>query len=176
MCTNPGLVYTHVSDMAKSVKFQTEHLLELQLPKILLRTAYTGELPKVGDAAVTQYIKAARISEENLFTGWHKLYPSNINLNPVYEIVKGMPKDYLPPLNTPADRIMTAIGDWGNMQNLAVTIGEINRMKGKLFSLSEIIAGDRFQTLIWKALKNDEESARVLGGTFKDVSSFHYFL
>ncbi|EAQ91333.1 predicted protein [Chaetomium globosum CBS 148.51] len=113
--------------MAKDAKFQTDHLFELQIVKMLLRTAYTGGLPKVDKKAATQPIEAPKITEENILTGWHKRYPSNIDLNPVHDpSVKGMPENYRPPENTPADRVMTALGDWGNLQNLVATTGMLS--------------------------------------------------
>jgi hypothetical protein len=163
-----------MSDMAKEGKFHTEHLLELQLPRLLLRTAYTGELPKLDKHAATQLIKAAKITEENLFRGWHKLYPSNINLSPIYEVVnwKDLPNNYVPPLNNPAGRVMTALGDWANMQNLAVTIGDINLMKGRLFRLHDPMADDTFANLLWEALKNDEKANKLIAETFQNVGFF----
>ncbi|KAH6636187.1 hypothetical protein F5144DRAFT_546326 [Chaetomium tenue] len=166
---DPGVIYTQASDMAKDTKFQTEHVLELRIIKLLLQTACTGELPKADEKAATQFIKTPTITEENLFTGWHELYPSDINLDPVYEFVEGMPENYEPPENSPAGRSTTALGDWGNLQNLAVATGDINAMKGKLFGLENPIGKQKLRNLLDAALENDKAAAKEIGRTFKDV-------
>ncbi|KAH6634677.1 glycoside hydrolase superfamily [Chaetomium sp. MPI-SDFR-AT-0129] len=109
VCTDPGLVFTKASDLART-GFQTEHLFEVQLPKKLLETAVSGVLPKIGQG-VTPILKTARLAEDSLHAGWNKLYAPSVNLNKFYEVVKGVPSSYVAPSNTPADRLMTAIGD-----------------------------------------------------------------
>jgi hypothetical protein len=113
--------------MADLVKngFQTEHLFENQLPKKLLETAITGVLPYVG-LGVAPVLSAALITDANLVAGWNKLYGAGIKLNDFFEAITDVPKNYVAPLNTPAERLMTAIGDWGNMQNLLLIEGHIN--------------------------------------------------
>lgn len=161
--------------MAKDAKFQTDHLFELQIVKMLLRTAYTGGLPKVDKKAATQPIEAPKITEENMLTGWHKRYPSNIDLNPVHDpSVKGMPENYRPPENTPADRVMTALGDWGNLQNLVATTGDINPMKGDLFGLRNLapVEESEITGMLSGAPENHKVAAEKIEATFQGVGSF----
>jgi hypothetical protein len=157
-----------VSDLAKT-GFQTEHLFEVQLSKKLLETAVTGILPKVG-LGVTPILKAARLAEDSLFTGWNKLYASSANLNQFYEVIKEVPSSYVAPLNTPADRLMTAMGDWGNMQNLLLVAGPVNLVKGRLFSLESPMSERRLREAISKALKGDALAAKTIEVVLQNVS------
>ncbi|KNG44683.1 symbiotic chitinase [Stemphylium lycopersici] len=59
--------------------------------------------------------------EALLRAGWNKQYAAGVALNTFYEAVSGLtgvPSVYSPPSNTSADRLMTVLGDWGNMENL----------------------------------------------------------
>lgn len=156
-----------MSDLSKT-GFQTEHLFEVQFPKKLLETAVTGILPKVG-VGVTPLLKAARLAEDSVYTGWNKLYASNVNLNQFYEAITDVPKTYLAPLNTPADRLMTTIGDWGNMQNLLLVAGDVNWVKGKLFSLENPMAQSTLKTAVKAALGGDENAAKKIEVVLQNV-------
>ncbi len=157
-----------MSDLAKT-GFQTEHFFEVQFPKKLLQTAYTGMLPNVG-LGVTKLLAAAPITEENLYAGWNKLYASSLSLNQFYEVITDVPKTYVAPLNTPADRLMTAIGDWGNMQNLLLVAGHVNWVKGKLFSLENPMAQATLKAAVTAALKGDADAAKKIEVVLQSVS------
>lgn len=159
-----------MSDLA-TTGFQTEHLFEIQLPKKLLETAITGYLPNVAHSrqSVTPVLKAARLAEASLYAGWNKLYPSSANLNKFYDVVK-VPSSYVAPLNTPADRLMTAIGDWGNMQNLLLVAGDVNWVKGKLFSLHSPMSSQTLTAAIHRALDGDEMAAKMIEVVLQNVS------
>lgn len=161
-------MFTKASDLART-GLQTEHLFEVQLPKKLLETAVSGVLPKIGQG-VTPILKTARLAEDSLYAGWNKLYAPSVNLNKFYEVVKGVPSSYVAPVNTPADRLMTAIGDWGNMQNLLLVAGDVNWVKGKLFSLENPMATSTLRKAVSDALKGDEMAAKKIEVVLQSVS------
>jgi chitinase len=150
--------------------FHAEHLFELQMPKLLLQTAYTGFLPDAGKSDQYPLRMATAISAENLFKGWHKLYPPNAILSPFYEVVKGMPKDWVAPPNTPAGRLMTVFGDWGNLLNMALAEEDINSIKGLLFSLKNPMGKTSLRDNLNAALAGNVEAAKNIETVFQNVS------
>ncbi|KAK2590532.1 hypothetical protein QQS21_011782 [Conoideocrella luteorostrata] len=172
-CRNVALTFHKMSDLA-ATGLQAEHFFEVQLIKQLLQTAITGILPNVplGSVSVTPVLSAAKLLEANLYNGWNKLYPASANLPPIVQNVAGLsgvPSKYTPPANTPADRIMSAIGDWGNMKNMLLVQDRINWVKGKLFSLQNPISETVLIETIKEALSGGVSAAQRISTTLQNV-------
>jgi hypothetical protein len=60
---------------------------------------------------------------------------------------------WAPPANTPAGRVMSAIGGRGNMENLLLVQGHVNWVKGQLFS--RMLAGCTWQRAILSPFATD---------------------
>lgn len=171
LCTDAALTFLKVSELAKT-GFQTEHLYELQMIKQLLTTAYTGYLPSVTGAVL---MSAQKLTEAALLAGWNKVYSSAVTLNRFYEAVSGVPSSYTTPANTPADRIMTVLGDWGNMKNLLLVRGDINWVKGQLFSLKNPMGPTRLKSCVTAALKGNVKKAKEIEEVVQNVFAvFNY--
>lgn len=138
--------------------------------KMLLETAHTGILPGVKGSDERRLRTATPISAENIKKGWHKLYPPNASLNPFYEIVRGMPEDWVAPPNSPAGRLTTVSGDWGNMVNMALVQACINLVKGRLFRLYNPMGEKTLNDNLTAASKGDVEAAKAIERVFQDVS------
>ncbi|KAK5996640.1 hypothetical protein PT974_01977 [Cladobotryum mycophilum] len=179
VCTESALAFHKVVDLART-GYQAEHFFELQMAKQLLATALTGVLPhiNIGGVGVTPIINAALLAEDKLLAGWNKLYPATAKLNTFYDSVKGLkgvPGSYIKPSNTPADHIMTVLSDWGNMQNMLLIEGQINWVKGKLFSLYNPMSQDSLKKLVTKALAGDAKAAKKIEVILQSVLSvFNY--
>nr|QDJ94336.1 chitinase chiC3 [Cordyceps cicadae] len=172
-CQNTALVFKKMSELA-SKGLQAEHFFEIQMIKQLLETAITGVLPHVplGSVSITPVLTAARLLETNLVNGWNKLYPASSPLPPIVQNVVGLtgvPAAYTAPDNTPADRIMSAIGDWGNMKNMLLVQDHINWVKGKLFGLQNPISERSLARTIKKALAGDVAQAKHISNMIQSV-------
>jgi hypothetical protein len=163
------LKWVQITDLAKT-GFQTEHLFENQLAKKLLETAITGILPHVG-LGVTPVLNAALITDANLVAGWNKLYGAGIKLNDFFEAITDVPKNYVAPLNTPAERFMTVIGDWGNMRNLLLIEGHINWVKGQLWNLNNPMSATKLSALLKSALQGNANAAEQIEVVLQSVSN-----
>ncbi|KAH7317114.1 symbiotic chitinase [Stachybotrys elegans] len=171
VCTNAALTFLKVSELPRKF-FQTEHFFEVQWPKVFLETCVTGLLPGVLGKLPMQ---AAMLAEANLLAGWNKAYAAGIALNSFYEVVSGMDPSWVAPLNTPADRLMTALGDWGNMRNMFLIKGDVNWVKGQLFSLNNPMAADKRKKYVTEALKGTVKSAQKIEIVIKNVfAAFNY--
>ncbi|KAI9146931.1 symbiotic chitinase [Paramyrothecium foliicola] len=171
ICTNAALTFLKVSELPKKF-FQTEHFFEVQWPKVFLDTCVTGMLPGILGKIPMQ---AAKLTEANLLAGWNKGYAAGVSLNAFYEVVSGMDKSWVAPLNTPADRLMTILGDWGNMKNLLLIKGDVNWVKGQLFGLNNPMATDKRKKYVTEALKGSVNSAKKIEVVIKNVfAAFNY--
>jgi hypothetical protein len=65
---------------------------------------------------------------------------------------------------------MTALGDWGNMQNLLLVAGDVNWVKGKLFSLENPMAASTLRKAVGDALKGDVNAAKKVEVVLQSVS------
>ncbi|KAK2611936.1 hypothetical protein QQS21_002042 [Conoideocrella luteorostrata] len=172
-CRNIILSFHKIADLA-SKGLQAEHFFEIQIIKQFLETAITGILPNVplSGVSVTPVLTAAKLVEDKLYDGWSKIYPSSANLPPIVANVQGLtgvPSNWVPPANTPAGRIMSAIGDWGNMKNLLLVQDRINWIKGKLFSLKNPISEKTLRTSIKKALGGKVTEAQHISSMLQNV-------
>ncbi|KAL7621055.1 hypothetical protein AAE478_008367 [Parahypoxylon ruwenzoriense] len=122
ICSATGVRFTKLADLAKT-GFHTEHFHEIQMPKWLLKTAYTGQLPGGG------VMKAPTLSAANIAAGWNKVY--SVSLNKLVETVTDQ-KDWTFP-DTPAQRFGAIVGDFGYRYGLFFVDGPMNGIKGKLF-------------------------------------------
>ncbi|EJP61449.1 symbiotic chitinase [Beauveria bassiana ARSEF 2860] len=172
-CQNTALIFKKISELA-STGLQAEHFFEIQMIKQLLETAITGILPNVplGSVSIMPVLTVPKLLETNLVNGWNKLYPGTAQLPPIVQNVAGLsgvPSYYTPPDNTPADRIMSAIGDWGNMKNMLLVQDHINWVKGKLFSLQNPISERTLARTVKKALAGNVAQAQHISSMLQSV-------
>lgn len=86
-----------------------------------------------------------------------------------------MPGNYVTPSNKPTDPLMTALGHWGNMENLLLVKKDINWVEGQLFSLNNPIATDKLKKYTTKILAGNKNSAIKIESVLKYVfSAFNY--
>lgn len=123
-----------------------------QMSKFLIKTANSGTLPN------GETMKAATISADNLYAGWNQQYTAT--LNKLVETVTDIDGWTAP--NTPAERFMATIGDYGYRRNLFYVDGPINGIKGLLHRGFNPLSPTNLKTLIETGISGGEKGATAI--------------
>ncbi|KAH6687317.1 symbiotic chitinase [Plectosphaerella plurivora] len=144
ICTDTSVVTKNLADLPKK-GFVTEHFNEVQMAKHFIYSAYHGTLPYIRGP-----MTALPLSAENLAAGWNYQYTRA--LNSLATTVTDV-KDWTAP-NTPAERFMTVIGDYGYRSGLFYAEAALNGVKGSLHRFVQPMDIDRFEDILTTVAAN----------------------